>query len=73
LGAKINPGMALTQFPSRIMDETRFEPRTFRVEFNRYPLDRTDAKKTLELINFLNLNIPQKGVTCQHQQEVFFA
>jgi hypothetical protein len=30
LGAGINPGMALTPFPYSILDETRFEPKTFR-------------------------------------------
>ncbi len=30
LGAGINPGMALSPFPSSILDETRFEPTTFR-------------------------------------------
>jgi len=29
LGAGIDPGMALTTFPSSILDETRFEPTTF--------------------------------------------
>jgi len=29
LGAGIDPGMALTLFPSSILDETRFEPTTF--------------------------------------------
>ncbi len=28
-GARINPGMALTPFPSSIQDETRFKPTTF--------------------------------------------
>jgi len=30
LGAGIDPGMALTPFPSSILDETRFEPTTLR-------------------------------------------
>jgi len=29
LGPRINTGMALTPFPSIILDETRFEPTTF--------------------------------------------
>jgi len=29
LGARIDPGMALTQFPSRILDEMRFKPTIF--------------------------------------------
>ncbi len=35
LGAGIDPGMALTPFPSSLLDETRFEPTTnrSRVEF----------------------------------------
>jgi hypothetical protein len=32
LGAGIDPGMAFTLFPSSILDETRFEPTTFRDE-----------------------------------------
>jgi hypothetical protein len=28
LGAGIDPGMALTPFPSRVLDETSFEPTT---------------------------------------------
>jgi len=29
LGAGIDPGMALTQFPSGILDETRFKPTAY--------------------------------------------
>jgi hypothetical protein len=29
LGERIDRGIALTQFPSSILDETRFEPTTF--------------------------------------------
>jgi len=46
LGSGIDPGMALTPFPSSIVDETRFEHTNFQswVEFaNHYTVDRTDA------------------------------
>jgi hypothetical protein len=45
LGTGIDPGMAFTQFPSSILDKTKFEPENFRliVEFdNQY--DRTLRK-----------------------------
>jgi len=33
LGAGINPRMSLTPFISSVLDETRFEPTTFRVSY----------------------------------------